>query len=81
MLTIVQPKMISEYNHCMGGVDLADMQHLHCNWTIMGENRWWLKLFYCLLDVGTSNALVLFNLTQRDGQKSSTIVEFKSELI
>ena len=73
--------MISEYNCYMGGVDLADMRRLHCNSTIMGQNRWWLKLFFYLLDVGMSNALVLFILTQRDGLKSSTIVEFKSELI
>ena len=81
LLTIARPKMISEYNRYMGGVDLADMQYLHCNSTIMGQNRWWLKLFFYLLDVGTSNALVLFNLTRTDGQKSSTIVDFKSELI
>ena len=39
------------------------------------------EVVFYLLDVGTSNALVLFNLTQTDGQKSSTIVDFKSELI
>ena len=39
------------------------------------------EVVFYLLDVGTSNALVLFNLTQMDGQKSSTIVDFKSELI
>jgi DDE_Tnp_1-like zinc-ribbon len=27
----------------------------------MGQNRWWLKLFVYLLDVGTLNALVLYN--------------------
>ena len=81
LLTITRPKMISGYNCYMEGVDLVDMQHLHCNSTIMGQNRWWLKLFFYLLDVGMSNALVLFNLTQRDGQKTSMIVEFKSELI
>ena len=46
LLTIARPKMISEYNRYMGGVDLADMQRLHCNLTIMGQNRWWLKLFF-----------------------------------
>ena len=39
------------------------------------------EVVFYLLDVGMSNALVLFNLTQSDGQKSSTIVEFNSELI
>ena len=37
------------------------------------------EVVFYLLDVGTSNALVLFNLTRMDGQKSSTIVDFKSE--
>ena len=39
------------------------------------------EVVFYLLDVGMSNALVLFNLTQRDGQKNSTIVEFKPEWI
>ena len=39
------------------------------------------EVVFYLLDIGTSKALVLFNLTQRDGQKNSTIVEFKLELI
>ena len=39
------------------------------------------EVVFYLLDIGTSNALVLFNLTRRDGQKSSRIVEFKLELI
>ena len=81
LLTIERPKMITEYNRYMGGVDLADMRRLHCNSTIMGQNRWWLKLFFYLLDVGTSNALILYNLTLWEGQQSFTIVNFKTELI
>ena len=66
----------------MGGVDLADMRRLHCNSTIMGQNRWWLKLFFYLLDVGTSNALVLYRLAM-DGKPESTmkIVNFKMKLV
>jgi hypothetical protein len=26
----------------------------------MGQNRWWLKIFFYLLDGGISNALVLY---------------------
>ena len=81
LLTIERPKMITEYNRYMGGVDLADMRRLHCNSTIMGQNRWWLKLFFYLLDVGTSNALVLYNLTRKEGQQPLTIVNYKTELI
>jgi hypothetical protein len=60
LITLNRPTIISEYNKHMGGVDLADMRRLHCNSTIMGQHRWWLKLFFYLLDVGTSNSLVLF---------------------
>jgi hypothetical protein len=61
IIRIPRPISIANYNKYMGGVDLADMRRLHCNSTIMGQNRWWLKLFFYLLDVGTSNALVLYN--------------------
>ena len=64
----------------MGGVDVADMRRLHCNSTIMGQNRWWLKLFFYLLDVGTSNALVLYNEAVSESQRMN-IVEFKAKLI
>jgi hypothetical protein len=62
----------------MGGVDLADQRRLHCNSTIKGLHRWWLKLFFYLLDVGTSNALVLYN--EATG-KSLNVAEFKRELV
>ena len=57
---------------------MADMRRLHCNSTIMGQNRWWLKLFFYLLDVGTSNALVLHNFTK---ESHMSIVEFKTCLV
>ena len=69
------------YNTYMGGVDVADMRRLHCNSTIMGQNRWWLKLFFYLLDVGTSNALVLYNEAMKEKRKSLNIVDFKRMLV
>ena len=80
IVQLTRPKVISKYNKYMGGVDVADMRRLHCNSTIMGQNRWWLKLFFYLLDVGTSNALVLYNASIHDSQKMN-IVEFKAKLI
>ena len=38
IIQITQPRVISEYNKYMGGVDVADMRRLHCNLTIMGQN-------------------------------------------
>jgi hypothetical protein len=61
IIWIPRPISIANYNKYMGGVDLADMRRLHCNSTRMGQNRWWLKFFFYLLDVGTANALVLYN--------------------
>ena len=61
LLQLQRPTVISKYNTYMGGVDVADMRRLHYSSTIIGQNRWWLKLFFYLLDVGTSNALVLYN--------------------
>ena len=73
--------MVSKYNQFMGGVDLADMHQLHCNSTIMGQNRWWLKLFFYLLDVGTSNVLVLYKLAKKPDADAMSIVKFKELLV
>ena len=87
IIRIPRPLSIANYNKYMGGVDLADMRRLHCNSTIMCQNRWWLKLFFYLLDVGTSNALVLFNesakmRTPTDGTYTPmNIVDFKMQLV
>ena len=85
LVTIPRPLSIANYNKYMGGVDLADMRRLHCNSTIMCQNRWWLKLFFYLLDVGTSNALVLHNEAMKaknpETYKVTNIVDFKMEVI
>jgi len=70
----------------LGGVDVADLRRKRCNSsTIMGLNRWWLKLFY-LLDVGTANALVLYNQQLKiraEGKdfKPMNIFDFKMQLV
>ena len=45
LIQIYRPKVIGDYNENMGGVDLAGMRRLHCNSTVMGLHRWWLKFF------------------------------------
>jgi hypothetical protein len=48
----------------------------------MGQQWWWLTLFFYLLDVGTSNALVLFNESKRiRKEKTLNIVQFKMKLV
>lgn len=81
IIIIKRPEVITLYNKYMGGVDVADMRRLHCNSTIMGQNRWWLKLFFYLLDAGTSNALVVYNEAMSDKQKAYNIMDFKAKLV
>ena len=40
------------------------MRRLHCNSPIIGQNRWWLKLFFYLLDMRTSNSLAVYKLAK-----------------
>ena len=63
----------------MGGVDLADQRRLTCNSTVMGKHRWWLKLFFYLLDVGTSNALILYRGVT-DNRKMN-LFHYKKQLV
>jgi hypothetical protein len=66
----------------MGGVDLADQRRLHSNSTVMGQHRWWLKLFFYLLDVGTANSVILYNkFLESDGKAPTNIKEFKEKLV
>jgi hypothetical protein len=86
IIRIPRPLSITNYNKYMGGVDLADMRKLHCNSTIMCQNCWWLKLFFYLLDVGTSNTLVLYKESSKmriiDGTYAPmNIVDFKMQLV
>jgi hypothetical protein len=81
IITLKRPEVISKYNQYMGGVDVADMRRLHCNSTIMGQNRWWLKLFFYLLDAGTSNALVLYNEAMKGKQGPFNIADFKTKVV
>jgi hypothetical protein len=87
IIRIPHPLLIANYNKYMGGVGLADMRRLHCNSTIMCQNCWWLKLFFYLLDVGTSNALVLYNKLKKMRRPTNgtftpmNILTFKMELV
>jgi hypothetical protein len=84
LIRLKRPAVIGEYNQYMGGVDVADMRRLHCNSTIMGQKRWWLKLFFYLLDAGTSNALVLYNESIKakgNDKEPMTIAQFKLALV
>jgi hypothetical protein len=87
IIRIPRPLSIANYNKFMGGANLANMRRLHCNSTIMCLNQWWLKLIFYLLDVGTSNALVLYNKSKKMRTQSNVTfipmntATFKMELV
>ena len=58
------------------------MQRMHSTTSLMGQNRWWLKLFFYLLDVGTANALILFRLSMKGTtNEKMNMLEFKKKLL
>ena len=79
LITIDRPNVVKEYNENMGGVDLADMRRLHVQTNIIGLHRWWVRLFFYLLDVGTSNAMILYSSTKNDNEVN--LASFKRALV
>jgi len=53
------PKIVKEYNHYMGGVDLADML-VALYRTGMKTHRWYLAVFSQILDICVNNAWLLY---------------------
>jgi hypothetical protein len=47
----------------------------------MGQNCWWLKLFFYLLDAGTSNAFVLYNEAMKGKQGPLNIADFTTKVV
>ena len=56
------PKSISEYNKYMGGVDLFD-QLSSCYSISWKSKRWWVKIFYYLMDSVVVNSFILYKTT------------------
>ena len=52
------PRLVKLYNQFMGGVDMADARRK--NYTCSRRSRrWWLRLFYFLVDVSVVNSYIL----------------------
>ena len=53
------PTSVAEYNRYMGGVDLHDQ--LKCYYSYDRKSkRWWMRLFFHLLDIAVVNAYILY---------------------
>lgn len=77
------PKVVQEYNMHMGGVDLMD-SHLGRYRIRVKSKKWYMRLFYHLLDLAVINSWVLFkkNMTAKGTPKKllPNLGEFRNEL-
>ncbi|KAG1937626.1 piggyBac transposable element-derived protein 3-like [Pimephales promelas] len=79
-ISVPCPKIVSEYNTHMGGVDLADMMIvLYC--TPAKSHRWYMGIFWQIVDIAVNNAWLLH---RRDasalGQKHQCLKDFRLDV-
>ncbi|KAJ8937358.1 hypothetical protein NQ314_011903 [Rhamnusium bicolor] len=76
------PFVIREYNRHMGGVDLLD-SNLGPVKILRRSKKWYLRIFYHLLDLTVANSWILYKRVQEQNgktQKCSTQAKFKTIL-
>ncbi|GBN58679.1 PiggyBac transposable element-derived protein 4 [Araneus ventricosus] len=75
------PKVIADYNKYMGGVDLADQYRKY--YDISRKSRkWWIYMFWYLLDTTVNNAYIIYSTTNFPSEKKSkTPLDFRMSLI
>lgn len=77
------PKIIKEYNAHMGGVDLMD-SHLGRYKIRIKSRKWYIRIFYHLLDLTVINSWVLYKKALRQkgvaARNIYSLAEFRAEL-
>ncbi|MBN3313128.1 HORM1 protein, partial [Atractosteus spatula] len=58
-ISVPCPQIVAEYNHHMGGMDLADMM-IALYRTPAKSHRWYLCIFWQLMDIAVNNAWLLY---------------------
>ena len=77
---INQPRAITSYNSCMGGVDRLD-QNVGSYRVTIRKKKWWWPLFRYLLDVSIQNTWLLYRRSYANTQRSMTQLQFRRELV
>ncbi|XP_045505807.1 piggyBac transposable element-derived protein 3-like [Colias croceus] len=82
-IEIACPKLVKEYNAHMGGVDLMD-SHLGRYRIRIKSRKWYMRIFYHLLDLTIINAWILYRKVMGQRGKASkdimNLADFRSEL-
>jgi len=76
------PHGVMAYNESMGGVDLADQMRRFYTCSRKSSQRWYLRLFWFLLDVAIDNAFILesFRPDRTPAPRRRTHKDFREEL-
>ncbi|KAL4083594.1 hypothetical protein QTP88_028910 [Uroleucon formosanum] len=79
-IAISCPSSIADYNRYMGGVDKFD-QYMAAYSICQKSRRWWVKLFYYLLDTSIVNSFLMYKKScNRHKRKYMSHLEFRSTL-
>ena len=72
------PNVVKVYNRHMGGVDLLD-SHLGRHRNKMRSKKWYMRIFYHLLDVTMVNSWILFKMV-RDEKDHMRLADFRASV-
>uniref|UniRef100_A0AAV2MQN4 PiggyBac transposable element-derived protein domain-containing protein n=1 Tax=Knipowitschia caucasica TaxID=637954 RepID=A0AAV2MQN4_KNICA len=79
-ISVPCPKIVSEYNTHMGGVDLADMM-IALYRTPAKSHRWYLAIFWQMVDIAVNNAWLLHRRDAAQlGQKHHCLKVFRLDV-
>ena len=75
------PQAVKAYNENMGGVDLADQMRRFYTCTHKSSRRWYLRLFWFLVDLAVDNAYILeCCMREKTGLSRRTNLIFRKKL-
>ena len=75
------PLVAKDYNNHMGGVDLADQLRQYYK-VSRRSYKWWIYVFWFMLDTAVNNAYVLYTYTNMPAlKKKKSLLDFKMECI
>lgn len=76
-LSVTCPRSIMEYTRRMGGVDRFD-RNRSCYSVSHKSKKWWLHIFYFIVDAAVVNAFILYKSVHPD--MSQSLLEFRADL-
>lgn len=80
IVTIQIPPAIKSYNLAKSGVDIADQRRSYCQMRFKQLRRWWLPLFFALIDTCIENGRYIWNFGKPNKDQLSS-KDYRLQLI